>query len=735
MKKIIRATATNLLAEGPLPEGNEKASQASIDHSGSADADDTVAELVIANKELAFQNEEKGKRAAELVVANKELVFQNEEKGKRAAELVVANKELAFQNEEKDKRAAELKQSKDQLQLLLDSTAEAIYGIDMHGDCTFCNSACLQMLGYEREDELLGKNMHWQIHHKYADGTRFPVEECRIFRAFQANEGSHVDDEVLWRADGTSFPAEYWSYPQRVDGAAVGAVVTFIDITERVRTALLLQESEGRFRRMADSAPVLLWESDTDGLCNYFNKTWLDFTGRTLEQELGNGWAENVHPEDFQRCLGTYMEAFHARRGFEMEYRLRRADGEYRWLDDHGVPRFMPDGSFLGFIGSCIDITESKHAEEERKRLANRLSLATKAGQVGIWDLDVANNILIWDDQMYRLYGITRDQFGGAYEAWTEGLHPDDRERGDAEIQMALRGEKDFDTEFRVVWPNGGIHHIRAMALVQRNATGEPIHLVGTNWDITEIKRAEGVVLQNLARAEELTRLKSRFVSMASHELRTPLANIMLDCDLLKNFGNVMPAEQSQSVLAGLMTGVSSMVRTLDDLLLAGKLEEGKLPFTPTRFPLLDFLRRGCLEIEPELPSRIKITFLDAGLDITADERLLHHILINLLENALKYSPHGTKVELCVETGPDSLTLSVLDHGIGVPEAERTFLFDAFSRASNVGDKPGSGLGLFLAQKCAQAHGGQMRYTPLLDGSVFSVTIPLAADTGFKPTT
>ena len=129
------------------------------------------------------------------------------------------------------------KQSNDRLQLLLDSTAEAIYGIDMHGDCTFCNPACLRMLGYEREDELLGKNMHWQIHHKHADGTHFPVEECRVFRAFQANERSHVDDEVLWRADGTSFPAEYWSYPQRIDGVTVGAVVTFIDITERKRAA------------------------------------------------------------------------------------------------------------------------------------------------------------------------------------------------------------------------------------------------------------------------------------------------------------------------------------------------------------------------------------------------------------------------------------------------------------------------------------------------------------------
>ncbi|MEI8313115.1 MAG: CHASE domain-containing protein, partial [Verrucomicrobiota bacterium] len=143
-------------------------------------------------------------------------------------------------------RTAELDQSKAQLQLLLDSTAEAIYGIDTHGDCTFCNSACLRLLGYGSEDELLGKNMHWQIHHKHADGTHFPVEECRIFRAFHANEGSHVDDEVLWRADGTSFPAEYWSYPQRVDGVAVGAVVTFTDITERKRAEGIVLQNLAR---------------------------------------------------------------------------------------------------------------------------------------------------------------------------------------------------------------------------------------------------------------------------------------------------------------------------------------------------------------------------------------------------------------------------------------------------------------------------------------------------------
>lgn len=126
-----------------------------------------------------------------------------------------------------------LRESDEKIHLLLNSAAEAIYGIDMNGNCTFCNQSCLDMLGYKHPDDLLGKNMHWQIHSRYRDGTMFPVEECRIFQAFRKGVGTHADDEVLWRSDGTSFPAEYWSYPQFKGGETVGSVVTFLDITER----------------------------------------------------------------------------------------------------------------------------------------------------------------------------------------------------------------------------------------------------------------------------------------------------------------------------------------------------------------------------------------------------------------------------------------------------------------------------------------------------------------------
>ena len=132
-------------------------------------------------------------------------------------------------------------------------------------------------------------------------------------------------------------------------------------------------ESEDRFRRVADTAPVMIWMSGVDKLCSYCNQGWLEFTGRALDDELGNGWADRLHPEDLSRCLETYTQAFDRREPFRMEYRLLRHDGEYRWILDQGVPRFNTDGSFAGYIGSGVDVTERKLAEEALSRVSQRL--------------------------------------------------------------------------------------------------------------------------------------------------------------------------------------------------------------------------------------------------------------------------------------------------------------------------------------------------------------------------
>src|SRR5947199_1821058 len=178
------------------------------------------------------------------------------------------------------------------------------------------------------------------------------------------------------------------------------------DITKRKIAEEELRESEARFRTVADAAPVLIWMSGTDKLCTFFNKGWLDFTGRTMEQELGNGWVEGVHPDDFQRCLQTYIAAFDARQPFVMEYRLRRHDGEYRWISDNGVPSYDAQTNFARYIGSCRDITERKQAEE-------KFRLVVEASPSGIILVNDRGSIALVNSQTEKLFGYGREELVG----------------------------------------------------------------------------------------------------------------------------------------------------------------------------------------------------------------------------------------------------------------------------------------------------------------------------------
>ncbi len=148
-------------------------------------------------------------------------------------------------------------------------------------------------------------------------------------------------------------------------------------------TATEARLSPEAYASLVEQAPIMIWRAGTDGLCDYFNERWLAFTGRTMAQEWGNGWAEGVHPADLQRCVEDYLDHFHRRETFEMEYRLRRHDGSWRWIFDRGVPLFAPDGEFAGFIGSCIDVTERVEAREALAR-AHEAQIRTLQGLLPI---------------------------------------------------------------------------------------------------------------------------------------------------------------------------------------------------------------------------------------------------------------------------------------------------------------------------------------------------------------
>jgi PAS domain S-box-containing protein len=251
--------------------------------------------------------------------------------------------------------------------LLLDSTAEAIYASDMFGNCTFCNAACLRLLGYKNAVELIGKNMHGLMHHTRPDGTPYPSDECRIYTAFRRGEGSHVDDEIVWRADGTSFPVEYWSYPIRESNVLIGAAVTFVDITQRRREEQALRQSEEMFRQLAENIREILFIVTPDPpRMAYISPAYEEVFGRPCQELYArtDAWIDLVHPEDRLHVLSVFGQSLQGA-ATAMEYRLIRPDGSVRWIHARSFPIQDAQGKLGRIVGIAEDITERKIAMEE----------------------------------------------------------------------------------------------------------------------------------------------------------------------------------------------------------------------------------------------------------------------------------------------------------------------------------------------------------------------------------
>ncbi|MGH8003074.1 MAG: PAS domain S-box protein [Brasilonema sp.] len=270
-------------------------------------------------------------------------------------------------------QAEALRINRERLDLVIQGVEVGLWYCNLPLDKLIWNGQCKAHFGLPPDAEVTIDLFYQLLHDDDRERTRQEVQ-----RSIEQAGGYDVDyrtvapdGQVRWiRAIGHTF-CDAAGTPKRFDGIT-------IDISDRKRAEAALVESEKRFRHVTDTAPMMVWMSGTDKLCDYFNKPWLDFTGRTMEQELGNGWTEDVHPDDFQRCLEIYTNSFDARQDFQMEYRLRRFDGEYRWILNIGVPRFTSEGEFLGYIGSGVDIEDRKLTEAQIQQINETLEERVK---------------------------------------------------------------------------------------------------------------------------------------------------------------------------------------------------------------------------------------------------------------------------------------------------------------------------------------------------------------------
>ena len=274
------------------------------------------------------------------------------------------------------------------------------------------------------------------------------------------------------------------------------------DAIEKGRANLELRESEERFRRMANAAPVLMWVTGTNRSGIWFNTTWLEFVGRSMEQEIGEGWTKNIHPDDLDESTKIYADAFDAKKAFALSYRLRRHDGKYRWVLENGSPRYGSRGEFTGYIGTCVDITDLHEAEDRLRRANESLSLAQRAGNAGVWDWRIADGTEAYVSPEYReLYGLDDAPF--TFDTWLSLIHESDRVRMKEAARQLFDGGTDWAVEFRINHPVRGVRWLSGAGTLQRNETGEAVRFAGINFDVTERKEAE----EKVARLAERLRL------------------------------------------------------------------------------------------------------------------------------------------------------------------------------------------------------------------------------------
>ena len=303
------------------------------------------------------------------------------------------------------------------------------------------------------------------------------------------------------------------------------------NLVKRRRAERFLTESETRFQTMADAAPVLIWVSGEDKLPTYFNKAWLEFTGRSMEQELGNGWKEGVHPDDLAKISQTYGPAVDAREPFVMQYRLKNRDGEYRWITDQGVPRYGPGGNFRGYVGACVDITDLLKKEATLRQFEERVALAAEAAQHGVWELDTVTNELWVSDKVRTLLELDGD--APTHEDFQARVHPDDRAARDAAIKKAIATKGDYELEYRVPLRDGAIRWIGERARCLADEKGELTRLLGVSVDITKRKQAEEEAHRHREQINLLSRvsLLGEMTASLAHELNQPLSAIITNAN------------------------------------------------------------------------------------------------------------------------------------------------------------------------------------------------------------
>jgi len=623
-------------------------------------------------------------------------------------------------------REAALRASEAKLRGMFELSPVGIALCELDGRFVDANDAFLAIVGYTREE--LTHRTSWDI----TPAEYIPMQEERVRAVADTGRYGPYEKEYQ-RKDGSRVAVLVDGVLVRDASGAERLWSIVNDISARRQAEAKLRDSEARFRLLANQAPVMIWMAGPDGRCNYFNTAWLAFTGRSLEveQEYGDGWAEDVHPQDRDRCLKAYRDALSAKVPFSVEYRLRRHDREYRWLADKGTPWYLDNGGFAGYIGTCHDITDVRRASEVLKREHFMLTESIENAPIAMAMLDTDMRYLAHSRKWLQDYGLTEESLIGRshYEVF-----PGIPDRWKALHQRALAGEALSDPEDFFEQPNGEPCYLRWAIHPWRHSSGTIGGMIMVTDVVTDLVRARQDAIES-------SRLKADFLASMSHEIRTPMNGVIGMTGLLLD----SPLSQEQRECAETIRASSeSLLTIINDILDFSKIEADKLVIEPVPFDVHRVVEDvGDLLMPKIQDKRLELAVrYGAGVPRQAvgDQGRIRQILTNLVGNAVKFTDRGhVLIEVTREPaapGTAQLRFEVRDTGIGIADDKLSQVFEKFMQADSSTTRRfgGTGLGLAISRQLVRLMGGTIGVTSQRDhGSTFWFTLPLPEVAGEEP--
>jgi diguanylate cyclase (GGDEF)-like protein/PAS domain S-box-containing protein len=406
-----------------------------------------------------------------------------------------------------------------------------------------------------------------------------PEDRQEVLEAFQSSTdtcaGYSVDHRII-HPDGEVRHVQERGETVCLDGGKTPthAVGTVLDVTERVRAEEALRASEEKMRAISEASYDAIIVVDVNDTISFWNPAAEEMFGWKAEEVIGTPLHPLIAPKEYHHQIRKGMGAFAKTGegpivGSVMEMPAIRKNGEIFHVE-RSVTSFKLGNSYMA-VGSLRDVTERKRLEQELRHYADRLTLASKAGEIGVWELNLQTDSLSWDEQMFRLYNVDPGEFNGVYEAWQSRVHPEDIQAAELSMQQATKDTGFWESEFRVIWPDGDIRHIKAAALIEKDTDGNPKFLIGVNWDVTKSRKLEEQ-LRHMATTDDMTRLHNRryFIELVEREIERsirysrPFSMIMFDADKFKTINDTYGHDVGDMVLKAIAATAKDVLRDVD---------------------------------------------------------------------------------------------------------------------------------------------------------------------------